>query len=98
MTARELFDRGYLGISNRYGLVARIDRPDWIEYMAGQSFRSAAEYYVRTPDGRVTNDTGMWGEHYCRVHSRDQQEVPQGTYRALKALWAEHNSKIRYIP
>lgn len=87
-SAEELFKRGYYPISNRYTMVARVDREDWVEHLANQSFRSVADFYIRTVDGRLSTSTGHWGEHYCRCYSKDRIEgVPQDEYKKLKTLW-----------
>lgn len=46
-----LVAKGYRRISNKYGMVARIDRPDWIEVLPANFKRNAnanaADYYRR---------------------------------------------------
>lgn len=62
-----LIASGYRRVSNRYRLVARIDRPDWIDILARDLLRSPAEFYV--PGAK--EPAGMWADHYRRCFSRD---------------------------
>ena len=89
-TAQQLFDRGYVGLSNKYRTVSRIDRKDWLEYMAGKLRRSTAQFYIRTNEGALTDSTGQWGSFYCSMYSDDKMEgIPQQVYNDLKALRRE---------
>lgn len=64
-TIEELVSAGYRRTSNKYGLVSRIDRPDWVEVLADHLGRSPAELYVR----------GCWADYYRRVLSNDTLEL-----------------------
>lgn len=93
MAAQELAKRGYVGFSNKYRVVCRIDRSDWLRYMAGQLRRAVADFYVM--DGKVlTDSTGRWGAHYASVYSKDRIEgVPQSVYTRLKKLTNDWDMK-----
>ena len=94
--AQKLFDSGYCCLSNKYRIVARIDREDWLEYLAGQLRRSVMDFYIRTPEG-VTDSTGRWGEYYCALYSKDRIEgVHYEVYVALKRLWRQDCSDVTY--
>jgi len=71
MSAEELVARGYRRTSNAYGLISRIDRPDWVEYMAEKMGRAPADFYNRAT-GKVD---GMWCDHYRAVYSMDTHIV-----------------------
>lgn len=71
MSAEELIARGYRRISNKYGAVARIDRPDWVEHMARVTRRAPADFYTRNPDGTLTTVSATWADHYRRCISED---------------------------
>ena len=60
MTADELTRQGYRRVSNKFGMVARIDRPDWLEFMLEQSPHLIASL----------------ADQYRRVHSQDVLTVP----------------------
>lgn len=99
--AQKLFDRGYQGFSNKYRMIARIDRPDWLQVMAGKFRKSVADFYVREADGTITitDKTGRWGEHYAAALSLDKQEgIHPDVYNELKRLRAASGEDIRYIP
>lgn len=97
MTAQELFEKGYVGLSNKYRIVARIDRPDWVEKLARELNRSVADFYFYRNGRRIEGYTGHWGEHYCAVYSRDTIEgVDPETYQELKRLWSRSSSDVVY--
>lgn len=69
---RRLKAWGYTRISRRHGIIARVDRPDWREYMAykhapwdplGQGMQ-----WVLGMEDRAAAD------YYCGVHSKDRIE------------------------
>lgn len=99
ISAKELFSRGYVGLSSKHRIVARIDRANWLEHMAGRYFRSVADFYVRKgPLNTPTESTGGWGKHYCAVFSEDKVEgIPEAVYKELKALWNSSGEDVKYV-
>lgn len=62
---------GYRRTSNRYRMLSRIDRPDWLLALAEHLRRSPASLYI--PD--KSHPDGMWCDYYRRVLSKDTIEV-----------------------
>lgn len=94
--AQELAKRGYYGFSNKYRIVCRIDREDWLKHMAGVYHKAVADFYVMSGD-HLTNSTGRWGAHYASVFSHDKLEgIPQSVYARLKKIANEWD--MRYVP
>lgn len=84
--AKRMFDAGYMASSNKYRIATRIDREDWVEFMAKKFSRSVADFYMHH-NGELTQSTGHWGEHYCQVFSKDKIEsLPPALFVALKKL------------
>lgn len=84
--AKRLAAMGYIGTSNKYRSLVRIDRPDWVKKMAREANCSVADFYDFS-NGVLTNQVGMrHGEFYCRVMSRDRIEVSEEVYRRVKKL------------
>lgn len=71
MTASELVARGYRKTSNAHHMVTRIDRPDWVAFLANVMGRSEAQFY----DPRTQQPAGTWADHYRRVYSEDKHTV-----------------------
>ena len=76
--AGELLEKGYRRVSNAYCRVARIDRDDWLDYMATQMKCCVADFYNK--DGSGVPD--HWRDHYVRCYSTDELVVhPEILYR-----------------
>jgi hypothetical protein len=69
--SKALISRGYRRISNKHGVVSRIDRADWITVIAQHLNRSPAELYV---PGRHHPEP-CWNDYYRRVLSKDQLKI-----------------------
>ncbi len=68
ITAYDYAARGYRVISRRYRIVARIDRPDWIDVLRDQ---------LKNPRLKE-NDQGMcWEDHFRRCCSEDKIILPR---------------------
>lgn len=67
MTAEELTAKGYCRVSNKYGIVARVDRKDWWEHLE--------EHFQQNMPIRNDAETGRWADYYRRVLSEDKLEV-----------------------
>lgn len=83
MAAGELTRLGYRKVSNKYKLVARIDRDDWMDILAKQLNCCRADFYKL--DGSGISDT--WKDHYVRVHSEDRLTVSQAVYSKMERYW-----------
>lgn len=80
-----LIAQGYRRTSNRYGMVSRIDRPDWIEVLAAHLRRSPAELYV---PGEPDTPSASWMDYYRRVLSEDTLEIdPNEARRIPNSNW-----------
>lgn len=77
LSAEQLIARGYRRTSNKYRIVSRIDRPDWIAVLAEEMRRAPADFYVPgEPD-----PAGNWCDYYRRVLSKDKIEgVPHEVF------------------
>lgn len=83
MAASELNRMGYRKISNKYKLVARIDRDDWMDILAKQLNCCRADFYKL--DGSGISNT--WKDHYVRVYSEDKLTVSQEVYSKMERYW-----------
>lgn len=70
--AAALTAQGYRRTSNKYGIVARIERPDWKERLAAHLERSVAELYAPGKPERVA---AGWCDYYRRVLSGDRKTL-----------------------
>lgn len=43
----KLISKGYRRTSNKFGIISRVDRPDWIEYCKQNRFPVDADWYRR---------------------------------------------------
>lgn len=74
---------GYRGHSNRYRMVIRIDRPDWLTHMA-------QKHSPWDPDGQglhwaIGLGVQMAADHYRACHSPDKiHAIPDAVYRLVK--------------
>ena len=70
---RDYAAEGYRVVSRKYGMISRIDRKDWKEYMAKQHAPWDAEgegiKWVQLLGDRAAAD------HYRRVYSKDTLEI-----------------------
>lgn len=89
--ANKLIAKGYRRTSRKYGLIARIDRPDWKEYMAIKHSPWSLEeglVWVRCL-GKAAPD------HYRRCYSTSKMEVGQSSGLKIPCSnWDE----TEYIP
>lgn len=94
--AKELAAMGYVGVSNKYRIIVRIDRPDWAEVMAKKYNRAVADFFVMNENG-PTDSTGHWGEHYASTFSKDHIEgIDPYVYMQLKRMTSVFD--LRYVP
>lgn len=74
----ELIEKGYRRVSNAYCRIARIDRDDWLDFMATKIGCAVADFYAK--DGSGVSD--QWKDHYIRMYSKDVLVVhPEILYR-----------------
>lgn len=71
--ADELITQGYRRVSNLHRMLARIDRPDWLEFMAKEMNRTPADFML---DGS-REGAPVWKDHYRRVYSKDTVSLPR---------------------
>lgn len=68
---KRFIDSGYCLISLKHGIVARIDRPDWKEFMASKHQPSNPEEGLKW----VSLLGNRAADHYRRVYSQDTLEL-----------------------
>lgn len=91
MTARRYAEQGYVGVSNKYRIIVRIDRPDWLVVLATNMRRSVADFFVLGTN-KPGRDTGHWGVYYASSYSKDKIEgIDEKVYRRLKQLSDTYN-------
>ena len=74
----ELLEKGYRRVSNAFCRIARIDREDWLDFMATKINCAVADFYNK--DGSGVSDS--WKDHYVRRYSKDVLVVhPEILYR-----------------
>jgi hypothetical protein len=81
MNAEELTAQGYCRISNKYGIVARVDRADWWEALE--------DHFRRNMPIRTEAEVGRWADYYRRGISQDRLEV--GPEIARNVPQSNHN-------
>ena len=74
-----LIRKGYCRISNRHGIVSRIDRSDWKEYMAKKHSPWSIEAGMEWVSFLGTNAE----DHYRRCYSKDTIELGSGNRAAI---------------
>lgn len=74
-----LIAQGYRRTSNKYGMVSRIDRADWVQVLARELQRAPADFYVPGEP----EPSGMWCDYYRRCLSRDTLTLPQEVARQV---------------
>lgn len=81
LSVEELVAMGYKRVSNAYGLVARIDREDWLDVLArSMPGRCVADFLVVA--GRdAGKPSELWANHYRRVYSKDWHTVLEADIR-----------------
>ncbi len=80
---------GYRRISRTYGVVSRIDRPDWKEHMA--STHPGGMDWVNC----LLQTPGQAEDHYRRCHSNDKIEL--GQENGLKIPSAAYGDEPGYV-
>lgn len=70
---KELIAQGYRRVSRKFGMLSRIDRPDWMEYMAAQHSPWNPEEGMAW--AKLLLKTGHAEDQYRRVYSKDQIEI-----------------------
>lgn len=76
----DYIEAGYRKVSNRFGMLSRIDRPDWIEVLARHLHRSPAELYV---PGKPERPSAHWCDYYRRVLSTDTVTIDPALARHI---------------
>ena len=83
LKAGDLTQKGYRKISNKYKIVSRIDRDDWMDVLAKKLNCCRADFYMLDGSGIADN----WKDHYIRVYSEDKLTVSPEIYKLMKAFW-----------
>lgn len=73
---------GWVGTSNAYCRIKRIDRDDWVQVLAKNLRCAPADFYVPGDNKPADN----WKEHYLRCYSKEQHTVHPQIYDALKKM------------
>ena len=71
---KQLAAAGYRRISRKFGMLARVDRVDWLTFLSKEltfTAKDAAAWFEREQHNR-----GSWADYYRRVHSKDKIEIP----------------------
>jgi hypothetical protein len=76
---KELAAMGYRRTSNKYGMLSRIDRADWIEVLAAHLRRAPADFYIPGEKFPAAN----WCDFYRRVLSKDTIEIDPNKAREV---------------
>jgi len=74
LSVKELIAKGYRRTSNKFGVVSRIDRPDWRGYMALKHSPWSLEAgmdWVKL----LEKTPGQAEDHYRRCYSEDTLEI-----------------------
>ena len=79
--------KGYCRVSNRHDIIARVDRPDWWEFLE-------REFQQNMPI-RTEAETGRWADHYRRVYSQDTQTVVPQVSRLIPS---SRRNPTAYVP
>lgn len=94
-SAERLNALGYRRISRKHGIVARIDRADWLQVLAASMFRVPADFI----DPKTGAPAANWCDHYRRVHSKDRLSLTgdcdfydRSTPRVLEHFMNVHDS------
>jgi hypothetical protein len=77
--ADKLAKMGYRRTSHKHGLIARIDREDWLNVMATALHRAPADFYVPGEP----NPSGSWCDYYRRCLSLDIRHVQPGVTKLI---------------
>ena len=83
--AKELMAKGYRRTSNKYRMITRIDREDWMHFLAEKMPGSCvADFMVKSgPD--AGKPSPLWEDHYRRVYSKDSIEnVAPGVFKWIE--------------
>ena len=89
LTDQRLIAMGYRRTSSKYGMVSRIDRPDWLQVLAAHLRRSTGTLLMT--DG---NPDPSWCDFYRRVLSRDTLTLGQERGRRFPT---SHGSSCGYV-
>lgn len=101
--ARFLVSKGYRRVSNSYKTVARVDRPDWVQFMYAEVFKHRANcvgqlldfYAGRVLQGFTTDsvlkEAQQAADHYRRCYSKDKiDDVPSEVFKLIPSSnWDE---------
>jgi len=87
---KTLIKRGYRRTNNKYGLISRIDRPDWKEFMA----KSHSPWNIEAGMRWVESLGESASDYYRIVYSHDTIEVGQ---RYGKLIPPSHIDPVEYI-
>lgn len=94
LSAEELIARGYRRTSNAWCHISRIDRPDWIEFMAAKMHRAPADFYRIEEDGTAKHPDGGWCHYYRAVYSQDERTV---SHETIKQIPTSGHDPVGYI-
>ena len=91
--AARLVELGYRKVSNRYRIIARVDRHDWVSVMASQLLRAPADFYVPGSD----KVEGGWCDYYRRCLSKDCITMPPEDHDVFKLIPSSSGDACGYV-
>lgn len=80
LLAGQYLKEGYIGISNKFKHIGKVDRKDWLTVIAKDMGCPLAFYY--NLDGSGLDP--QWEEHYIRCYSKDILTVSEEVYKIVK--------------
>ena len=103
--ALRLIDSGYRAVSNRYRMVSRIDRPDWLAHMAfshTEGFPGSDLENLRQGFNWVAGlGEEACADHYRRCYSRDKlSDLNQRVFDLIRRAGNGHGwgGSAKYLP
>ena len=86
-----LIAMGYRRVSNSYCRVSRIDREDWVEFLAKELRCAPADFIVRDGSGMISSD---WYDFYRRIYSNDNIILSKDDFKKVPG---SNNDPVGYI-
>lgn len=92
--AQRLIASGYCPVSNKFRMLSRLDRPDWLEHMAFKQTGGFPGDPAKNQEDGLRWARGLGpgaADFYRRVHSKDVLDyVPDAVFRKVKQAMSSH--------